>query len=121
MKNYKRYLITFGSIVASLALLTFLLSFVYYFDWISTETYKVFKISILVITLILNSIFLGRNSIKNGYMEGIKLGVMLILFCTLVSISSNQISIHLIVYNVILLACTTLGGMIGINTKKKKS
>lgn len=119
MKNIKKYFVTFGSIVISLILFTLILTTVYYFDLISTGTYQVFKIAILVITLILNSILLGHNSLKNGYLDGIKLGVMLILFCTLVCISTNQISLHLILYHFILLCCTTLGSMIGIHTKKE--
>ena len=121
MKQFKKYLISFGSILLSFAILTFLLTILYYFDFISTNTFQVFKMAIFVITLIFYSILLGRSAIKNGYLDGIKLGVLLILFSFIVCLSTNSISIHFILYHTILLSCTTLGGMIGINTKKKKS
>lgn len=118
MKNIKKYLISILSIIGSLILLTLILTTMYHFNYISTGTYKIFKISIIILTLMINSIILGRSSIKNGYLDGIKLGLLLIVFCFLVSIIEHNISIKLILYNIIILITTTLGSMIGINTKK---
>lgn len=120
MKTVKRYSISILSIVLSLMVATLLLTTLYYFDYISTGTYKFFKIGTLIVALIANSIVLGRSSIKKGYLDGIKLGVMLIIFCTLVSIMQKNISIKLILYNIIILISSTLGSMIGINTKRIK-
>ncbi|MBR6949267.1 MAG: TIGR04086 family membrane protein [Bacilli bacterium] len=118
MKNIKKFSLSIISIIITIIFVSLFLTILYYFDYISTDTYKFFKIGALVITLIVNSIILGRNSIKNGYLDGIKLGILLILFCTFVTIVQKKISIHLIIYNVIILISTTLGSMIGINTKK---
>lgn len=118
MKNLKKFSLSILSIIITIIFVSLFLTILYYFDYISTDTYKFFKIGALVITLIVNSIILGRNSIKNGYLDGIKLGILLILFCTFVTIVQKKISIHLIIYNVIILISTTLGSMIGINTKK---
>lgn len=118
MKNIKKFSLSIISIIITIIFVSLFLTILYYFDYISTDTYKFFKICALVITLIVNSIILGRNSIKNGYLDGIKLGILLILFCTFVTIVQKKISIHLIIYNVIILISTTLGSMIGINTKK---
>ncbi len=120
MKTIKRYSVSLLSIVLSLLAATLILTTLYYFDYISTDTYKFFKIGTLIITLLANSIVLGRSSLKNGYLDGIKLGIMLIIFCTLVSIMQKNISIKLILYNIIILISSTLGSMIGINTKKIK-
>ena len=118
MKNIKKFSLSILSIIITIIFVSLFLTILYYFDYISTDTYKFFKIGALVITLIVNSIILGRNSIKNGYLDGIKLGILLILFCTIVTIVQKKISIHLILYNIIILISTTLGSMIGINTKK---
>lgn len=118
MKAIKKYLTTFLSIILSILIVTLLLTTFYYYDLISTDTYKFLKIGTLIITLLLNGIVIGKNSIKNGYLDGIKLGVMLILFCTLVTIVNKSISIKLILYNIIILLTTTFGSIIGINTKK---
>lgn len=118
MKTIKKYLITLLSITLSILLVTLILTTFYYYDLISTDTYKFLKIGTLVITLLLNSIVIGKNSIKNGYLDGIKLGIMLIIFCTLVSIMNKSISIKLILYNVIILLTSTFGSIIGINTKR---
>ncbi len=118
MKNIKKFSLSILSIIITIIFVSLFLTILYYFDYISTDTYKFFKIGALVITLIVNSIILGRNSIKNGYLDGIKLGILLILFCTFVTIVQKKISIHLILYNIIILISTALGSMIGINTKK---
>lgn len=118
MKNIKKFSLSILSIIITIIFVSLFLTILYYFDYISTDTYKFFKIGALVITLIVNSIILGRNSIKNGYLDGIKLGILLILFCTFVTIVQKKITIHLILYNIIILISTTLGSMIGINTKK---
>ena len=118
MKTIKKYTLTLLSITISLLLITLLLTTLYYFDYINTDTYKFLKITTLIITLIINSIVLGRSSSKNGYLDGIKLGIMLIIFCTLSSIINKNISIKLILYNLIILITATVGSMIGINTKR---
>jgi putative membrane protein (TIGR04086 family) len=118
MKNIKKFSLSILSIIITIIFVSLFLTILYYFDYISTDTYKFFKIGALVITLIVNSIILGRNSIKNCYLDGIKLGILLILFCTFVTIVQKKITIHLILYNIIILISTTLGSMIGINTKK---
>lgn len=118
MKSIKKYLTTLLSIMLSILIITLILTTFYYYDLISTDTYKYLKIGTLIITLLLNSIVIGNNSIKNGYLDGIKLGIMLIIFCTLVTIMNKSISIKLILYNIIILITTTFGSIIGINTKK---
>ena len=118
MKIIKKYLTTLLSIILSILLITLILTTFYYYDLISTDTYKFLKIGTLLITLLLNSIIIGKNSIKKGYLDGIKLGVLLIIFCTLVTIVNKSISIKLILYNIIILITTTFGSIIGINTKK---
>ena len=118
MKSVKKYITTLLSIMLSILIITLILTTFYYYDLISTDTYKYLKIGTLNITLLLNSIVIGKNSIKNGYLDGIKLGIMLIIFCTLVTIMNKSISIKLILYNIIILITTTFGSIIGINTKK---
>ena len=118
MKNIKKFSLSILSIIITIIFVTLFLTVLYYFDYISTDTYKFFKIGALVLTLVINSIILGRNSIKKGYLDGIKLGILLVLFCTFVTIVQKKITIHLILYNIIILISTTLGSMIGINTKK---
>lgn len=118
MKTAKKYVITLLSITLSILLSTLIFTTFYYYDLISTDIYKFLKIGTLVITLLLNSIVIGKNSVKNGYLDGIKLGIILIIFCTLVSIVNHSISIKLILYNLIILITSTFGSIIGINTKK---
>ena len=118
MKSVKKYITTLLSIMLSILIITLILTTFYYYDLISTDTYKYLKIGTLIITLLLNSIVIGKNSIKNGYLDGIKLGIMLIIFCTLVTIMNKSISIKLILYNIIILITTTFGSIIGINTMK---
>lgn len=121
MKNIYKFIISFGSIIISFIVISFLLSIFYYYDLISTNTYQVFKISLVVLTLILSGILLGRKSNKNGMKNGLVLGLMCIVLSLIVGFSTKSISLHFLIYHFILLICTGLGGTIGIQTKKKKS
>ncbi len=120
MNSIKKYSISIIGIIVSISLVALLLTVFYYFDFISTNTYKYLKLITLLITLVINSIFLGKKSLKNGYIDGIKLGLMLIIFCTLVSIVNKCISIKLIIYSLIILLTTTFGSILGINLNKDK-
>ena len=82
MNSIKKYSISIIGIIVSISLVALLLTVFYYFDFISTNTYKYLKLITLLITLVINSIFLGKKSLKNGYIDGIKLGLMLIIFWT---------------------------------------
>lgn len=121
MKNISKFIISFGSIILSFLLISIILSVFYYYDFINSNTYQIFKISSVVLCLLFSGILLGRKSNKNGMRNGLILGLMCVMLSIIIGFSTKSISFHFLIYHFILLICTGLGGTIGIQTKKKKS
>ena len=91
IKKYgKRLLFTTISILLSLLAITLL----YYFNIIGQNTNKVLKIIAILINIFINSFILGKNTIKKGYLEGIKLALIIIpIFIIISLITSSKIEI----------------------------
>lgn len=116
LKKYGlRILYTFLTIIILLTIITGL----YYFNLINNNTYKIFKIIIVIISILINSFILGKISLNKGYLEGIKLGLMIItIFFILTLVSSNSLNLSILLYYFILLITSIFGSMFGISRKK---
>lgn len=117
IKKYgKRLLFTMISILLSLLAITLL----YYFNIIGQNTNKVLKIITIIINIFISSFILGKNTLKKGYLEGIKLSLIIIpLFIIIAIITSSKLEIKAILYYIIITITSVLGSMIGINKKKE--
>lgn len=100
--------------------LTFLITFLNYFDILNTKIMALFKIFIPIISLLIGGIIIGKKSNKKGWLEGLKLGlifsVILILFNYLGL--KNSFQIKYLLFYFILIISSIAGSMIGINKKK---
>ena len=63
----------------------------------------------------------GHLALKQGYVVGLKTGGLLILILVIINLFINKFSLLSIIYYMILLLCSTLGGILGINKKNKDS
>lgn len=102
-------------------ILLFLVSTLYYFDIISSNVVGYFRLGIILIVLFVTSYILGKNTEKNGYLEGMKFGLFNILLFLLISVVffRNDFQLRIILYDVILLVTSVLGSMIGINKSSR--
>ena len=114
LKNYlKSYLYLFGIII----ILTLILSTINYFFIFKT---KLIKLLIPIISILVSSIILGKNSKQKAYLEGIKFTSIYILLSIIISIiTKNPFTTKLIISYISLLLSGIIGSMIGINLKKK--
>ena len=91
----------------------------YFFD----VNYKTISIILLMSTLLLFLImgFLeGKRATVKGYKAGLKIGFLfIILFLIINVLVIKNFNLIMIMYYGVLLLSSTLGGMIGINRKKK--
>jgi len=117
MKAIKMYLIALGGIFLSLIIMCLFLTTLYYFDLISTKTFSILKMISLIIIILVNSFILGKSSVKKGYLDGLKLGGIVSLIFLLISLISKNFDIKIFIYLIIILISSSLGSMIGINTK----
>lgn len=117
LKKYGlRLLYTIISILLSLLLATTL----YYFNIIGQNTYKVLKIIIILLNIFISSFILGKSAENKGYLEGIKLAVIVIPIFLILTILTNEVfKLRSLLYYTIITITSITGGMIGINKKKE--
>lgn len=121
MKNLKTTL-KYGVIsILTIFVLLFLVGTLYYFDIISSGTVNYLRLFIILSVLFGTSFILGKNTKKNGYLEGMKFGIFDILIFLIISVIffRSDFKLRIILYYIILLITSVLGSMIGINRSNK--
>lgn len=104
----------------SIIILGLLLNTLYYFDIISNNIYNIMKMIIVLATLFINALILGKNTDKYGILEGLKLGAIFILIMIIIKIITNStFDIRTFIYSIIIILTTSIGSIIGINKEKK--
>ena len=116
IKKYLKYL---GILLVSIIIPIFILTIFNYFDIFNNNIIDIFKLIITLISLFINSYFLGKNSKSKGYIEGLKFGTIFILLILLFNlILIREFTIKIIIYYILILITSMVGSTIGINKKK---
>lgn len=117
LKNIaKSLLYTFSITIFSIFIITIL----NYFNIINGKILSVFMILIIISALFVGGYLIGKNSKQNGWLEGIKLSLIIIAILALFNYLGLKKEFHLIqiiYYSILTIACT-LGSMVGINKRK---
>jgi len=115
IKYLKSLLYTF----ASLIILSIIISTFSYFNIISSNITSILELITIIISVFIGSLYLGKNSNKKGYLEGIKQGLIIIALLFLFNFLAldNNPSISNLLYYVIILITSILGSVLGINKK----
>lgn len=118
MKYLKTLLFEFILLIITTLIITIL----YYFNIISSNTNSIFKIIIFLITFLSSGIYIGKKSNKKYYLEGIKLSLInIVLFLLLSLLFRYDFNFKQLLYYLLIILITTLGSIIGGNTKKNKN
>ena len=113
-----RYLKSLGLFIGSFLIFNIIITVLNYFELLNINIAKIIKIVIIIISLLSSGIYLGLKSSKKGYLEGLKLGGIIIVILTLlVLILPIKFNIFSGLYYLIILGLETLGATIGINKK----
>lgn len=117
-----KYLKSFAIVLLSTILVNILFSSLCYFNIIGNNTNSVLKLLSILIFCFISGLYIGSKSINNGYLEGIKVGSIIILFMILLSYLgfNNNFNIIKLICYVLILLVTVIGSIIGINKKEKK-
>lgn len=120
MKYLKKILISFLITILSLLLLLFLVTIFNYFDLFNYKVTNVLIIIVPILALIFGGLYMGKNTIKRGYLEGLKLGLIFIFILVIVNLILREtINLKDIIFYLVLLASSIFGSMVGINIQKK--
>ena len=76
MKYLKKLGISLLYIIFSILILTFIITMFSYFNLINDKITSIIKIFIPIISFIMGGFYIGKNSSKKGFLEGIKLGLI---------------------------------------------
>lgn len=120
INELKKLGIAFGFFLGSLLLLLLLFTTFYYFNWIGHKTWSVIELIIPLLSCFISGMIIGRRSSKKGWLEGIKLSGIILLFFLLFSLLINSsLTLQTLIYYIILISVIIFGSMIGINFQKK--
>lgn len=119
MKKIINYLKSLGLFIASILLLTIITTVLQYFN-ISQGLCNFLKIFSLVISIFIGSFYLGKKSIKKGYLEGLKLSIIILLFLFIINLIffKDCFQWKNILYYIIIIITSIIGSVIGIQKKK---
>ena len=105
--------------IISIILLLFLVTVLYYSNFINESTYNFLKLFVTLISIFINATILGRSNNK-GYMDGIKFGILIILLILIPTIIANKLELKLLIYYGMILGTTTLGTTFKKSKKKNE-
>lgn len=123
MEKIKKYSLSIGIYISLILIFSFFINLLNYFNILSENSYKIFLVLLVSINMFISAFILGKNTQEKGYLEGIKLGLILIILMITISYLSSDIlpSIKSIIYYLILLLSSIIGSTFGINIKKEKT
>jgi len=118
--NILKYLKVLLYILIPLFVLTLILTLLQYFNILGDTGTNYFKLITIALTMLVGGIYIGVNSSKKGWLEGIKVGIEIIIILFVVSYLAfdTGINIKTLIYYFLILSSSMLGSMIGINKRK---
>lgn len=118
--NILKYLKALIYIFVLILILCLILSLFDYFNITGSNISNYIKLFIAAVSMLIGGIYIGRNTSKKGWLEGLKIGLLFIVLLFIISyLGFDQgINIKTVIYYFILLISSMLGSMIGINKKK---
>lgn len=97
---------------------TLFLTLFNYFNLLPAKIISILKLILSLTSMFISSYKLGKQSEKKGYIEGLKLGSIIILIFLILVIILDKFTLKSLLYYLILLLTSILSSMIGINRKK---
>ena len=116
MKYFKEYL-NFLLIIILVSIILGTLSFYYL---IEEKVVYIIQYMLLFVVLFINGYKLGMIKHKNGYLEGIKFGLLIdIMLIILGLFIDKNFNFYKILYYILIILTSTVGSILGVNKKTK--
>lgn len=118
---YLKYLKAFLYIFIPTIVITFILSILHYFNIVSSNVIDYLKLFTIILSLFIGGIYIGSNANSKGWLEGLKIGGIIIILLFVISYLGfdKEIDVKNIIYYILLLTSSIFGSMIGISRKKE--
>lgn len=119
MDKIKYYLKQTGILSFKILIETIITSTMYYFHIINDFINNVLILLLPIISVFITTFKMGKNAKNKGYLEGIKMSVIIILLLILLNvILFRQFDLKTIIFYTSILLSSLLGSMLGINKSK---
>lgn len=114
-----KYLKSLLYILISIVLFSIIIATCSYFNIFSNTILNIFELLSITISMFIGGIYLGKSSNKKGYLEGLKIGfiVIFLLIGLNLLVYDKSFTLSSIMFYAIILVSTILGSIIGINKK----
>ena len=121
MKYLKKLGMSFLCIIGTILVLTLITTILSYFNILNDKVTSIIKIIIPIVSMLIGGFYIGKNSLKKGFIEGIKLGTIFSCFLIIFNYLAldNSFKFKYMLFYIILIISSILGSMIGINRKKQ--
>ena len=113
---YKPLLYLFSTIL----ILNLIITIFSFFNIFSCNITIYLKFITGIVAFIIGGYKIGQKSLKKGYLEGIKLGLIGIIIMIILSIIFKGFKYRSFIYYIVLIISSVIGSMIGINKKNKE-
>ena len=106
----------------SLSILTFIMTILNYVGFIKYNAVNLIQIFIIFCSIFIGSFYIGKNSIKKGWLEGIKFGIIFLFILIIFNYLGFNIKFQVknLLYYLILITSSILGSIVGIGLKKSQ-
>lgn len=112
----KNYLKSYIYLITSLIIFTIIFTIINYF---TTNSLSIIKILIPIISILISSFILGKNTKNKAYLEGIKFSLIYLIFTTILKlILKTSFNYKTFIIYLVIILSSIIGSTIGINTKK---
>lgn len=118
--NILKYVKVLLYILIPLLVLSIIMTLFQHFNILGESGTNYFKLIAIALSMLIGGIYIGTKATKKGWLEGIKVGleVIIILFIVSYLAFDKGISIKTLIYYIIIVSSAMLGSMIGINKRK---
>ena len=113
MKTAKLYLKTFLLTLLELVLCLFIISLLYYYSLLDSNAYSFFSFITILLLFLINSFLLGKKVKTKRPFIGLKYGIIIDIIIIILTLILKRMEISNIIYYLIILFTTTLGGIFG--------
>ena len=79
MQNIKNFTLSFIVSFTLIILFLIIINFLFYFNLVNESVYKFFKVLIMMSSIFIGSLFLGRRCQSKGYFNGFLFGLIILV------------------------------------------
>ena len=118
MNYVKKMIKSYFYMIGSILVLTFIVTLFNYFDIINNAVLNVLSFIIPLIGSVLGGFIIGKNALKNGWLEGLKIAIIFVFIIFIFNlIFIHNVNMKDVIFYILMVISSVLGSMLGINKK----